>query len=88
MVTEVGQFKSMAVDVFETPDGSLLINELQTVFGASTAVDQMRKDGQPGRMVRNAQGEWDFEFGDFSRNACCDERVRYALSRFEKGQSG
>ena len=78
-VTEIGQFKSMAVDVFEAADGRLLINELQTVFGASTAVDQMRKDGRPGRMVRRGDDEWVFEYGDFSRNACANERIRYAL---------
>jgi hypothetical protein len=33
--------------------GDLLVNELQTVFGAGTSVDQMRVDGAPGRMVRS-----------------------------------
>ncbi len=80
-VTELGGFRSMAVDLFETPDGEVFINELQTVFGASTAVDQMRKDGRPGRMVRKAEGEWIFEFGDYSRNACANERVRDVLGR-------
>lgn len=87
-VTEIGQFKSMAVDVFETADGRLLINELQTVFGASTAVDQMRKDGRPGRMVRRSDDEWVFEYGDFSRNACANERIRYALRQLEQGTLG
>ena len=71
----------MAVDIFETPDGGVFINELQTVFGATTSVDQMRKDGVPGKMVRDSEGEWYFEAGDFSRNACANERLRYAIKR-------
>jgi hypothetical protein len=81
-VTERGRFVSMAVDTFETPDGRLLVNELQTVFGASTSVDQLKVDGVPGRMVREAEGDWRFESGDFARNACANERVRQALLRW------
>lgn len=80
-VTELGDFRSMAVDVFEAPDGKLYINELQTVFGASTAVDQMRNDGVAGRMVREGDCGWAFEPGDFSRNACANARLQYMLQR-------
>ena len=79
-VTQCGGFRSMAVDVFETTDGRLLVNELQTVFGASTAVDQMRIDGKAGRMVRAEDGSWCFEEGDFARNACADARVLDLMS--------
>lgn len=79
-VTERGGFRSMNVDVFETRDGRLLVNELQAVFGASYAVHQLRVGGQPGRFVRSA-GEWRFEAGDFARNACANERIRDALAR-------
>jgi len=82
-VTEEAGFRSMAMDVFETTDGRLLINELQTVFGASTSVDQLRKGGVPGRMVRHPGGSWEFEAGDFARNACANERVRYVLKLLE-----
>lgn len=78
-VTEIGRFRSMDVDVFETPDGRLLVNELQTVFGASTSVDQMRVNGTRGRMTRTSEGRWEFEPGDFARNACANERLRDAL---------
>lgn len=81
-VTEAGSFRSMDVDVFETPDGSLLVNELQTVFGASVSVDQLRVNGVPGRMTRSADGQWVFEPGDYARNACANERVRDALARW------
>lgn len=72
----------MDVDVFETPDGSLLVNELQTVFGASVSVDQLRVNGVPGRMTRSTDGQWVFEPGDYARNACANERVRDALARW------
>jgi hypothetical protein len=80
-VTEKGGFRSMDVDVFETRDGRLLVNELQAVFGAFVAIDQLRVDGNPGRFVRTAEGTWTFEEGDFARNACANERVRDALNR-------
>ncbi len=80
-VTETGGFRSMDVDVFETADGRLLVNELQAVFGASVAVDQCRVDGRPGRFVRREGGRWEFEAGDFARNACANERIRDALAR-------
>ena len=80
-VTEVGGFRSMDVDAFETLDGTLLVNELQAVFGASVAIDQCRVNDQPGRFVRRGDGQWEFEAGDFARNACANERVRDALAR-------
>jgi len=80
-VTEKGKFRSMDVDVFETTDGRLLVNELQAVFGASHSVDQMRKDGIAGRFIQKAgSSEWMFEAGDFARNACANERVRYLIA--------
>lgn len=79
-VTEKGKFRSMDVDLFETPDGRLLVNELQTVFGASTSVEQMKRNGVPGRMLRRKDGQWQFEPGPFARNACANERIRWALA--------
>lgn len=71
----------MDVDVFETPDGRLLVNELQAVFGASVAIDQSRVDGKAGRYVRASGGGWEFQEGDFARNACANGRVLDALER-------
>ncbi|NBB78319.1 MAG: hypothetical protein GVY36_02575 [Verrucomicrobia bacterium] len=79
-VTQHGGFRSMAVDIFETIDGQLLINELQTVFGASTSIDQMRVEGRAGRMLRTQDGDWRFQEGDFARNACANARVLDLLS--------
>ncbi|MFC3285514.1 ATP-grasp domain-containing protein [Litchfieldella rifensis] len=81
-ITEAAGFRSMDVDIFETADGTLLVNELQTVFGASVSIDQLRLDGTPGRMARDPEGEWHFDPGDFARNACANERLRYALEHF------
>jgi len=79
-VTERGGFRSMNVDIFETEDGRLLVNELQAVFGAGYAVHQLRVDGAPGRFLREGS-RWVFEAGDFARNACANERIRDALVR-------
>lgn len=85
-VTEKGSFRSMDVDLFETADGRLLVNELQTVFGASFSIDQLRVDGRAGRFVRApGKGGWLFEEGDFARNACANERIRDAISRWPDG---
>jgi hypothetical protein len=80
-ITTTGSFRSMDLDVFETRGGHLFVNELQTVFGASTSIDQMRVDGVAGRMVRN-QGDWIFEPGDFARNACANARILDVLDRW------
>ncbi len=84
-VTEEGGFTSMNVDVFETRDGRLLVNELQTVFGATTPVDQMRIDNRPGR-YRLQDGGWVFEEGDFCRNACSNLRVQYVVEQLLGGR--
>lgn len=83
-VTEKGSFRSMNVDAFETVDGRLLVNELQTVFGASASVDQMRVGGVAGRMVREEDSGWRFEPGDFARNACANARVIDFLERWSQ----
>ncbi|MDP8205240.1 MAG: hypothetical protein P9L92_01145 [Candidatus Electryonea clarkiae] len=79
-VTEKGSFTSMDVDIFETTDGRLLVNELQTVFGATTPVDQLRVNDKPGRYIyKENSEEWIFEDGDFSPNACANERIKYLI---------
>lgn len=76
-VTEAGQFRSMGMDVFETPDGRLLINELQTVFWAIDN-SQMYVNGVAGRYIRE-NNSFIFEPGAFCRNACCNPRVEDLL---------
>ncbi|MCC5849011.1 MAG: hypothetical protein JJU29_13070 [Verrucomicrobia bacterium] len=87
-VTETGKFRSMAVDTFETPDGKLWVNELQTVFSAKASVHQTKVDGKPGRFVRGVDGSWTFEPGDFARNACCNLRIQDVVCRFAAEKQG
>ncbi|MEW6506972.1 MAG: hypothetical protein AB1432_04410 [Bacteroidota bacterium] len=70
---------SQAVDVFETMNGELLINEMQCMFGQSDPY-QMLVDNKPGR-YRYLNNKWVFEEGDFARNECFDLRVEHILSR-------
>lgn len=86
-VTDLGGFTSMDVDVFETPAGKLLVNELQTVFGAGFSVDQSRVEGKAGRFVHRAGNDpWQFEPGDFARNACANARVDVLLQTLARRQ--
>lgn len=83
-ITERGGFKSMDVDLFEDENGNFYVNELQTVFGNSIAIEQLKKDNIPGRMLRNANGQFYFEAGDFCTNHLCNLRLQYILSNFVK----
>ena len=76
-VTEAGGFRSMDMDVFETPDGRFLINELQCIFGAFDTA-QMYIEGVPGRYKR-VNGDYVFEEGRFCKNACCNLRIEDLL---------
>lgn len=71
-------FYSQAIDLFETEDGRLLINEIQCMFGQSDPY-QMLVDGKPGR-YRYIEGSWKFEAGDFAKNECFDLRIEHVLS--------
>ena len=74
-----GGFRAMNYDVFMTPAGELMINELQAVFAAYNP-SQMYRDGIPGRMVF-ADNCWHFEEGVFCRNGCANLRVAELVGR-------
>ena len=80
MVTDKGNFHSMNVDVFRTKDGALFVNELQTVFGATTPKEMLMIDGVEGR-YRFYNGVWNFEVGNYSDNQCSNLRVEYLLEQ-------
>jgi len=81
-VTNLGGFRSMDVDVFETVDGQLLVNEMQAVFGPIRESNLERGSKHRGRWLYDEETEdWRFERGDFYRNACANERVRDARTR-------
>jgi len=74
-------FTSQAIDVFETADGELLINEMQCIFGQSDPY-QMLVNGKPGR-YRFINGQWVFEEGNFNQNESYNLRVEHVLRLFQ-----
>lgn len=83
-LTELGGFTSMSFDIFETPDGDYLLNEMHSVFGRDPWDHSMEVDGKPGRYVRNGKNRmWKFEEGVFTENSCCNLRVRMILERLQ-----
>jgi hypothetical protein len=84
-ITEEGGFRSMAMDVFEKPDGTLLVNELQSVFGAFDTA-QMYIDGVPGR-YRRVDGNYVFEEGRYCSNTCCNLRIADLLEMLKTKRS-
>lgn len=66
-------FYSQAIDLFETKDGQLLVNEMQCMFGQSDPY-QMLVGGKPGR-YRFLNNKWVFEEGDFAKNECYNLRI-------------
>ncbi len=81
-VTDVGGFTSMDVDIFRTPEGALLVNECQTVFGCSTPAVQMKIDDVEGRYVWE-EGRWRFEPGSYCANHMCNLRIHYLCTVLE-----
>jgi len=80
MVTEKGNFRSMDVDVFRSKDGNLYVNELQTVFGATTPKEMLMIDGVEGR-YRFYNDKWNFEPGNYSDNQCSNLRIEYLITQ-------
>lgn len=85
-VTDAGGFTSMDVDIFLTREGTMLINELQTVFGCTTPAEQMKINGVQGRYVWEG-GSWRFETGEFCQNHMCNLRIAHLLSTLNKRRS-
>lgn len=80
-ITEAYGFSSMDIDFFETTSGDYLVNELQTVFGATTPVEMLKVDGEEGRYIYDAASQsWIFQAGNFSRNMCANARVDYLIN--------
>jgi glutathione synthase/RimK-type ligase-like ATP-grasp enzyme len=80
-ITERHGFFSLAIDIFESERG-YLVNEMQCIFGQSDTY-QMLVDGIPGR-YRYINDKWTFEKGNFTRNACYNLRVEFALNKFNR----
>lgn len=76
-ITDRYNFRSQAVDLFETEKDTYLINELQCIFGQSDPW-QMLVDGKPGRYI-NINDIWVFEEGMFNTNESYDLRLEEVL---------
>jgi hypothetical protein len=76
-VCDTGRFRSMALDVFETQEGTFLINELQSIFGSYNE-SQMYINGKPGR-YRLIDDKFVFQPGYFNRHASQLLRVKHFL---------
>lgn len=84
VLTDNAGYTALSVDIFETPDGRYVVNEIQSHFAAYVE-SQMYIDGRPGRYLYDyADGEWRFEEGVFCRNSCCDLRVSALLALLDR----
>lgn len=81
-ICDTGNFRSMAVDVFESENGEYYINELQSLFG-SYLPSQMYINGIPGRYVYK-NSKWVFGEGEFNINGSCNLRVKDLLFLLSK----
>jgi glutathione synthase/RimK-type ligase-like ATP-grasp enzyme len=81
-ITDSGNFKSVAIDIFEPVRDTFLINEIQCFFGQSDPY-QMLVDNTPGRYVCK-NGFWNFESGDFTQNSCYNLRMEFILQQISK----
>lgn len=77
MVTDIGGFRSMALDVFETADDGddrFLVNEMQCLVGPAPVQEHPARG-----LWRKRDGAWTFVAGNFYRNACANLRVALVL---------
>lgn len=72
-ICDLGNFRSMNIDIFETEHGKYYVNELQSLFGSYNN-SQMYIDGKPGRFLY-IDDKWVFEEGFFNQNASMNLRV-------------
>jgi glutathione synthase/RimK-type ligase-like ATP-grasp enzyme len=81
-ITDKANFRSMALDIFETADGRYLVNEMQCIFGQSDPY-QMLVNGKPGRYLWINE-EWEFEEGMFNTNESYDLRLEDVISQLKE----
>jgi glutathione synthase/RimK-type ligase-like ATP-grasp enzyme len=85
--TDKAGFTSMSIDIFETPEGEFLVNEMHTFF-ASPSPHKTKVGGHPGRYVYDeGTGGWRFEEGTFFENAGCNLRVEALLEMLERRET-
>lgn len=74
-VTDIGNFDSMGVDIFESPKGELYVNEIHTVFG----VKELDGDKNEGKWLFE-NDQWVFHQGYYSKYQFALERVKFVLN--------
>jgi len=72
-------FNFMTIDLFYV-DGTILVNELQTIFGHKNSFI-CKVDGKSGRYLY-INNKWDFEEGDFNTNESYDLRLETAIKLY------
>lgn len=78
---------SMAVDILETKDGQLYINELQSIFG-SYLPSQMYIDNVPGKFVYDLKSDtYDFIEGEYCQNACWNLRLQHFIKNKDENKT-
>lgn len=77
-ITDIGNFRSMAVDLFVNPNGDppFLVNELQCLFGAIQREDNVNETTGIWHLE---DGGWVFRSGYYYQNACANLRVQWLL---------
>ena len=75
--------RCMVLDIFETIDGELLVNEMQSIIGAYRPY-QMKVNGKPGRFVYQNE-QFLFEEGVHCDNSCWNPRVNDFINILKKG---
>jgi len=76
------KFNMVAVDIFENPNGNYFINEIQTKWGQKYDY-LMLVDGKTGRFVKQKDGNWLFEEGDFNQNKSFNLRLEWILQQYK-----
>lgn len=76
------KFNMVAVDIFERADGNYYINEMQTQWGQKYDY-LMLVDGKAGRFMKQKDGNWFFEEGDFNQNKSFNLRLKWILQQNE-----
>ena len=85
-ICQTGNFLSMGVDVFETVDGRLLVNELQSITGARSGVKMLVGD-KPGRF-KLIDGKFVFEEGEFNQHDGYFARAKHFLEILRASGAG
>lgn len=81
-ICEVGDFSSMAVDIFEDKSGEYYVNELQTIFGSYNSSQMYIQDKACRYKYEN--NNWILEEGYFNQNYSCNLRVEDFLKKLKK----